>query len=217
MKRSASYPFVIGLTGGIASGKTQVSNGFAALGIEVVDADVIARDIVAPGSPVLAQLIDCFGRSILQENGALNRAHLRVRVFADPDARQVLNGITHPAIASELRQRCQNARSDYVIAAIPLLVEAGGRKSGQYAWLQRIVVVDVSQNVQHARLCQRDGIDSVLAWQMIAAQASRKQRLALADDVIINDDTPVKLQIQVQALDIRYRQLAKAYHANTQL
>jgi len=212
MSERIYQPFVVGLTGGIASGKTQASNGFAALGIEVVDADVIAREIVAPGSPVLAQLIDHFGRQIVQSDGALDRARLRTQVFNDANARQTLNRITHPAIANELQQRCQTARSDYVIAAIPLLIESGGRYE-RYAWLQRIAVVDVTPNVQHARLCQRDGIHSALAWQMIAAQASREQRLAQADEVIVNDEGLSKLQTQVQTLDRLYRQLAKAGHA----
>jgi len=211
MNRRMYRPFVVGLTGGIASGKTQASNGFAALGVEVVDADIIAREIVAPGSPVLVQLIEHFGPQIVQSDGTLDRARLRTQVFNDANARQALNRITHPAIANELQQRCQAARSDYVIAAIPLLIEAGGR-CGRYAWLQRIAVVDVAPDVQHARLCQRDGINSALAWQMIAAQASREQRLAQADEVIVNDEGLSKLQTQVQMLDSLYRQLAKANH-----
>jgi len=207
MNKRIYPPFVVGLTGGIASGKTQASACFAALGIKVVDADVIARDIVAPGSPILGQIVEHFGNHLLQPDGTLNRARLRQQVFADENQRQALNRITHPAIAAELQRRCAAARSDYVIAAIPLLAEAGGR-SGHYSWLQRIVVVDVAQSVQHARLCQRDGIDSALAWKMIHAQAPRALRQALADEIIVNDDTLALLHAQVKTADRFYRKLA---------
>jgi len=205
-------PFIVGLTGGIASGKTQASQYFSALGIEVVDADVIAREIVAPGSGILEQLVKHFGKPILHPDGTLDRARLRKQVFNDERQRQALNHIMHPAIAAELHRRCHMARSEYVIAAIALLAEAGGR-SGQYSWLQRIVLVDAEQSMQHARLCQRDGIDSVLAWQMIHAQAPRALRQALADEIIVNDDTLDRLHAQVKSVDHFYRKLAKAYHS----
>jgi len=198
--------FIVGLTGGIASGKSEVSRRFEALGIAVADADVAAREVVAIGSPGLAAIAELFGADVLQADGSLDRAYLRQRVFANPDERRALEAITHPAIRARVRSLCEAAASPYAIAAIPLLTEAGGRST--YPWLQRILVVDTPEEVQHARLRNRDSIDAALAERMIQAQASRTQRLALADDVIINDGHPDALQVHIEALDARYRELA---------
>jgi len=198
--------FVIGLTGGIAAGKSEVSRRFEALGITVADADLAARAVVAPGSEGLARIAAHFGDEILLADGQLDRAALRARIFDSAQERQALEAITHPAIRQLLRQTCEQAEGPYAIAAIPLLTEAGGRQ--QYPWLDRILVVDVPVAVQHARLMQRDGIDSALADRMIAAQASREARLALADDVVLNDGHPDHLQAHVERLDRAYRELA---------
>ena len=198
--------FVIGLTGGIAAGKSEVSRRFEALGITVADADLAARAVVAPGSEGLARIAAHFGTEILLADGQLDRAALRARIFASAQERQALEAITHPAIRQLLRETCEQADGPYAIAAIPLLTEAGGRQ--QYPWLDRILVVDVPVAVQHARLMQRDGIDSALADRMIAAQASREARLALADDVVVNDGHPDHLQAHVERLDRAYRELA---------
>lgn len=198
--------FVIGLTGGIAAGKSEVSRRFEALGITVADADLAARAVVAPGSEGLARIAAHFGHDILLADGQLDRAALRARIFDSAQERQALEAITHPAIRQLLRQTCEQADGPYAIAAIPLLTEAGGRQ--QYPWLDRILVVDVPVAVQHARLMQRDGIDSALADRMIAAQASREARLALADDVVVNDGQPAHLQAHVERLDQAYRVLA---------
>lgn len=198
--------FVIGLTGGIAAGKSEVSRRFEALGITVADADLAARAVVAPGSEGLARIAAHFGTGILLADGQLDRAALRARIFASAQERQALEAITHPAIRQLLRETCEQAEGPYAIAAIPLLTEAGGRQ--QYPWLDRILVVDVPVAVQHARLMQRDGIDSALADRMIAAQASREARLALADDVVVNDGHPDHLQAHVERLDRAYRELA---------
>lgn len=198
--------FVIGLTGGIAAGKSEVSRRFEALGITVADADLAARAVVAPGSEGLARIAAHFGTDILLADGQLDRAALRARIFASAQERQALEAITHPAIRQLLRETCEQAEGPYAIAAIPLLTEAGGRQ--QYPWLDRILVVDVPVAVQHARLMQRDGIDSALADRMIAAQASREARLALADDVVVNDGHPDHLQAHVERLDRAYRELA---------
>lgn len=200
--------FIVGLTGGIASGKSEVSRRFEALGITVADADIAAREVVAVGSPGLAAIGELFGSEVLQADGSLDRAYLRQRVFANPDERRALEAITHPAIRARVRGICEAAASPYAIAAIPLLTEAGGRAT--YPWLQRVLVVDAPEEVQHARLLGRDNIDAALAERMIQAQASRAQRLALADDVIVNDGHPDALQAHVEALDARYRQLAAA-------
>ncbi len=198
--------FVIGLTGGIAAGKSEVSRRFEALGITVADADLAARAVVAPGSEGLARIAAHFGKDILLADGQLDRAALRARIFESAQERQALEAITHPAIRQLLRETCEQAEGPYAIAAIPLLTEAGGRQ--QYPWLDRILVVDVPVAVQHARLMQRDGIDSALADRMIAAQASREARLALADDVVVNDGHPDHLQAHVERLDRAYRALA---------
>lgn len=198
--------FVIGLTGGIAAGKSEVSRRFEALGITVADADLAARAVVAPGSEGLARIAAHFGTDILLADGQLDRAALRARIFDSAQDRQALEAITHPAIRQQLRQACDQAEGPYAIAAIPLLTEAGGRQ--QYPWLDRILVVDVPVAVQHARLMQRDGIDTALADRMIAAQASREARLALADDVVVNDGHPDHLQAHVERLDRAYRELA---------
>lgn len=200
--------FIVGLTGGIASGKSEVSRRFEDLGITVADADIAAREVVAVGSPGLVAIAELFGSEVLQADGSLDRSYLRQRVFANPDDRRALEAITHPAIRARVRSICEAASSAYAIAAIPLLTEAGGRPA--YPWLQRILVVDAPEEVQHARLLSRDNIDAALAERMIQAQASRAQRLALADDVIVNDGHPDALQAHIEALDASYRELAAA-------
>lgn len=196
--------FVVGLTGGVAAGKSEVSRRFEALGIVVADADVAARAVVAPGSDGLARIVAHFGSGILLADGQLDRAALRERIFASAQERQALEAITHPAIRELLRRTCEQASSPYAIAAIPLLTEAGGRQ--HYPWLNRILVVDAPVAVQHARLMLRDGTTADLADRMIAAQASREERLALADDVVVNDGHPDRLQAEVERLDRAYRQ-----------
>ncbi len=198
--------YAIGLTGGIASGKSEVSRRFEALGIVVADADLAARAALAPGSDGLAETVAAFGRDILAADGSLDRAAMRRRVFSDPDARRRLEAIVHPRVRAMLAAQCASAASPYAIAAIPLLAEVGGR--GAYPWLSRILVVDVPAAVQMERLQRRDGIDASLAAGMLAAQVTRRERLAIADDVIANDGPLDALDAQVAALDRRYRALA---------
>jgi dephospho-CoA kinase len=198
--------YFIGLTGGIASGKSALEKSFAARGVAVADADLIAREIVEPGQPALAAVVAHFGDKVLQADGRLDRAALRARVFQNDKERRALEAILHPAIRTRLQALCTEAPGPYAIATIPLLTEAGGHAG--YPWLDRILVVDVSPETQKARLMQRDGIDEALADRMIAAQASRAQRLALADDVVVNDGELADLQDAVAELDARYRMLA---------
>lgn len=206
--------YVIGLTGGIASGKSAVSQRFEALGITVADADAAARDAVAPGSDGLAEVVAAFGTGVLGADGELDRPAMRRRVFADAEARRRLEAIIHPRVRATLQDMCRAASGAYAIASIPLLAEAspelgrsdGGR--GAYPWLHRILVVDVPEAVQLARLLQRDGIDAALARTMIATQASRRERMAIADDVLVNDGPLEVLPPQVEALDRLYRRLA---------
>ncbi|MEO6226233.1 MAG: dephospho-CoA kinase [Thermomonas sp.] len=197
---------VIGLTGGIASGKSEVTRRFEALGIHIADADVAAREAVAIGSDGLADVVDMFGAGVLAADGSLDRPAMRVRVFNDPDARKRLEGIIHPRVRELLHATCANATTPYAIAAVPLLAESGGRKA--YPWLKRILVVDVPEALQLQRLLQRDGIDEELAREMMSVQASRQQRLAIADDVLVNDGTLDQLDAHVAALDRLYRTLA---------
>ena len=197
----------VGLTGGIASGKSAVADRFAAKGIVVADADVAAREVVMPGQPALAEVAAAFGADVLQADGQLDRAALRAHVFGDDAARHRLEAILHPRIRLALRAIADAATSPYVIIAIPLLAEGGGRTA--YPWLDRILVVDVPRDVQVARVMQRDGIDRTLADRMLAAQADRRARLAIADDVLVNDAAIDALDAQVDALDRRYRALAQ--------
>ncbi|MDQ3288128.1 MAG: dephospho-CoA kinase [Pseudomonadota bacterium] len=203
--------YVVAVTGGVASGKSEVTRRFEALGVVVADADVAARDAVAIGSPGLAEVVAAFGDGVLGPDGALARAEMRARVFNDGTARKTLEDIVHPRVRRQLQAQCEAAGGAYAIAAIPLLTEIGGRNA--YPWLDRIVLVDVPTEVQHSRLVQRDGIDAELAERMIAVQATRAQRLALADDVIVNDGTLAALDRHVAALDRRYRALAEASEA----
>ena len=200
--------YFIGLTGGIASGKSALEKAFAAHGIVVADADQLAREVVAPGEPALAAVVERFGRDVLQADGQLDRAALRVRVFGDPEQRRALEAILHPAIRARLEAICRAAPGPYAIATVPLLTEGGGRAA--YPWLHRILVVDTPAAVQKARLMQRDGIDATLADQMMAAQASRAERLALADDIVVNDGDIHHLQHAADALHLRYLALATA-------
>ncbi|QTK46630.1 dephospho-CoA kinase [Xanthomonas euvesicatoria] len=195
--------FIVGLTGGIASGKSALAVEFEKLGVPVIDADVVARQVVMPG-PVLDCIIDYFGPGILLPDGTLDRSALRKIVFADLTQRKALEAITHPAIRVELQRAAQAAEGPYAIVAIPLLTEAGGRAA--YPWLDRVLVIDAPVELQHARLMRRDGSTPELADQMIAAQASREHRLALADDVVVNDGQPAHLIRAAHELDARYRQ-----------
>ena len=200
--------YCVGLTGGIASGKSAVAERFAALGIPVADADVVARAMVEPGQPALGEVVAAFGAGILQADGRLDRAALRRRVFDDPEARARLEGILHPPIRLALREACLAADGAYAVVAIPLLAEGGGREA--YPWLDRILVVDVPREVQVERLMRRDRIDAALAASMLDAQATRTGRLAIADDVLVNTGTLERLDTEVAALDRLYRTLAQA-------
>ncbi len=200
--------YCVGLTGGVASGKSALARAFETMGITVADADLAARDAVAAGSEGLAEVVAAFGNAVLAPDGSLDRAAMRQRVFGDDAARRRLEAIVHPRVRETLRTHCMAAPGPYVMAAIPLLAEVGGRQV--YPWLQRIVVVDVPVEMQRARLRQRDGIDDALVEKMIAAQARREDRLALADDVVVNTGDLADLARHAEALDALYRTLAAA-------
>ncbi|MEO6137431.1 MAG: dephospho-CoA kinase [Luteimonas sp.] len=196
----------VGLTGGVASGKSAVARCFELLGIPIVDADIAARDVVAVGSDGLAEIVAMFGDGALNADGELDRNAMRRRVFEDDSARHRLEAIVHPRVRSALLAASGTAPAPYVIVIIPLLAEGGGREG--YPWLNRILVVDVALELQMARLLQRDAVDDVLAMRMISAQARRHERLAIADDVVVNDGELDALMSHVVALDRQYRALA---------
>jgi dephospho-CoA kinase len=201
-------PLLIGLTGGIASGKSAVAEIFAQLGVPVLDTDQIARDVVEPGTPTLAKLVAEFGSDILDSSGRLDRARMRTRVFADPEQRKRLEAITHPAIREELAARAQRAQGPYQIHVIPLLIESG--RSELY---DRVLLVDTSEEAQLERLMARDNSNLELAKQILAAQASREDRLEAADDVIVNTGTLQDLQQFVQTLHRNYTLLSDRLNA----
>lgn len=184
--------FVVGVTGGIGSGKTAATNAFAALGIEVVDADVVARQVVEPGTPALHKIATHFGDSILRADGTLDRAALRQIVFSDVNEKVWLEKLLHPLIAAETQRQLNGAAGPYVIFVSPLLTE-----TAQKQFCDRIVVVDVPEALQLQRTMQRDNNDAEQVRRIIAAQADRKQRLALADDVIENAGTLAQLEQRV--------------------
>jgi len=200
----------IGLTGGIASGKTTVANLFAALGVPVIDTDQISRDVTAPGSPLLAKLCEVFGPDLLTADGALDRKALRARVFGNtPEAtaaRRQLEALTHPAIRAEMEARSARAGGPYQILAIPLLVEGGSRSR-----VDRVLVVDTDEASQIRRLQARDGSTLDEARAMLAAQADRSARLAAADDVIRNDGDIGALAEQVERLHAAYLAASGVY------
>jgi dephospho-CoA kinase len=193
----------IGLTGGIASGKSTVAELFARLGATVLDTDRIAREVVEPGQPALAALVRAFGGGILSCDGRLDRAGLRRRLFADAATRRTVEKILHPAILAELGRQAAAAPGPYQVFVVPLLVE--GDRAGM---VDRVLVVDCPEERQIERLMSRDGETREGAMQMLAAQVSRDQRLASADDLIVNDGPAGDLASQVALLDRKYRELA---------
>ena len=194
---------MVGLTGGIGSGKTTVANLFAKHGITLVDADVIARDVVAIGSPGLAAITEHFGPQVLQNDGSLNRAWLRQQIFADAVAKAWLNALLHPLIRQEILQQLSQAQSPYVLLVAPLLIE-----NGLTALSDQVLVVDVQPETQIRRTSVRDGVPAGQVEAILAAQCSREQRLAVATQLINNDVDHIDLAEQVAVLHEFYLQLA---------
>lgn len=196
-------PYVVAVTGGIASGKSAVTACFERLGVPVIDADLIARELVEPGEAALAEIVARFGAGILDAAGALDRRQLRNRIFSDEEARRDLEAILHPRIRERMQARARAVDAPYVVLAIPLLTS-----HSRYPFIERVLVVDVPESLQIERLRRRDGVDRAGAQAALAAQISRVQRLALADDVIDNSGTIEALAESVRALDARYRTFA---------
>ena len=202
---AASRVFRVGLTGGIASGKSTAARFFGALGVPILDSDQVAREVVEPGQPPLERLVERFGRGILTPDGHLDRPALRNIVFSDPKARADLENLTHPAIGAALEARSAAAGGPYQILVIPLLVE-----KNLVAHVDRVLVVDCDQELQIRRLLARDGSTRAQAQAILDAQVSRSARLKAADDVIRNDADMSAVQAQVAALHARYLELARA-------
>jgi dephospho-CoA kinase len=195
--------FRVALTGGIASGKSTVADLFAALGVPVIDTDVIAREVVEPGRPALAQVAEAFGADVLDAGGCLDRKRMRERIFADADARRRLQAILHPAIRAEMERQSQAAGGPYQVLVIPLLAEGGRRDH-----VDRVLLVDVPEELQIQRVMWRDGVSHQQAQASLDAQATRAQRLEMADDVLRNTGRVDDLREQVAKLHQRYLALA---------
>jgi dephospho-CoA kinase len=194
----------IGLTGGIASGKSTVAQRFTDLGVPVIDADVAARAVVASGTPGLARVIERFGPGVLAQNGELDRRALRDLIFSNPGARRDLESILHPLIRADMERSADQAVGPYIVMAIPLLIEGGPSDR-----VDRILVVDVDEAVQLQRVMERDGCTAEQARAILATQAARSARLAAADDVLQNAGTVTDLRQAVDRLHERYLRLAE--------
>ncbi|QJD29921.1 dephospho-CoA kinase [Methylococcus geothermalis] len=196
---------VVGLTGGIGAGKSTVAGLFAARGVEVFDADEVAHRLLEPGQPALKTVVRAFGADILGGDGHLDRAALRRRVFAEPKSRKRLEGILHPLVYAELARLVLGAAGSYCLLCIPLLLETGRRK-----FVDRVLVVDCPETLQIERVVRRSGLRPEEVRAIMAAQVSRSERLAAADDVIVNTADPACLESEVDALHRRYCALAAA-------
>ncbi|MGO4279848.1 dephospho-CoA kinase [Cupriavidus sp. OV038] len=198
----------IGLTGGIGSGKTRVADMFAARGAALIDTDLLAHEITAPGGAAIGPLVAAFGPGCLRPDGAMDRDAMRALVFSDPTAKATLEGITHPLIRSLTESRAAAVRAGgqhpYLIYVVPLLVESGTWR----ARVGRVLVVDCQEETQIARVMARNGFTRAQVLAIMARQATRAARLAVADDVIDNDGPPEALAPQVERLDAYYRQHA---------
>ena len=198
-------PFSVGLTGGIGSGKSAVANAFILHGAEVIDTDAISRALTVAGGAAMGQIQQLFGPEFVAADGGLDRRRMRQAVFQDAAARQRLEGILHPLIHQEAVERLARVSAPYVLLAVPLLVETGGYQED----IDRILVVDCDETRQIARIRERDGVSSEQAMAIIAAQASRSQRLAIADDVIDNNGNLANLAAQVERLHPFYLRCAE--------
>lgn len=203
-KHADRVPLRIGLTGGIASGKSTVARMFAELGVAVIDTDVVAREVVEPGQPALDEIRASFGAEVIADDGRLDRAKMREIVFAHPKQRRKLEAILHPRIRQETMRQARDAGGLYQLIVVPLLVESTLRDS-----MDRVLVVDVPESVQLARLQARDAGSAAQAEAMIASQASRAARLAIADDILENAGSLAATERQVRALHQQYLALAE--------
>lgn len=200
-------PYCVGLSGGIAAGKSLLCRHLSSDDIEIVDADVIARDLVMPGQPALLEIGALLGKQFITAEGTLDRSALRAHVFSDSAAKLRLEAILHPRIQTELRQRCESAKAAVSVAAIPLL--SPQLRASIYHWLDRVVIIEAPWYVQRQRILERDGCSAATAEAMLSAQLSSSQRLPMAQDVLINDGNPENVQHWAHQLQMRYRNLAQ--------
>lgn len=198
--------YIVGLTGGIGSGKTTVSDMFAELGVEIVDADIVARQVVAPNSEALTKIVEHFGQNILTEKGELNRSALRSKIFSNDDEKQWLNALLHPLIRQNILNELALASGDYCILSAPLLLE-----NNLQVLVDKVLVVDVSVATQLARTSQRDNSHQDEVNAIINSQISREKRLTFADNIINNEMSDLKQVLaQVISLDTKYKTCANS-------
>ncbi|MCH8501298.1 MAG: dephospho-CoA kinase [Aliidiomarina sp.] len=203
MNTKQKHIWVLGVTGGIGSGKSTATDRFASLGISVVDADQVARDVVAAGTPALQAIAERFGDNILQANGELDRAALRAIIFADPSEKAWLNTLLHPAIREHMLTRIQSAHSPYVVLSAPLLLE-----NGLEQYTDRVLVIDVPEALQIERTQARDQVDTDQISAIMAAQLSREDRIAKADDILDNSGSVAELHAKIDRLHEYYLRIA---------
>jgi dephospho-CoA kinase len=196
---------VVGLTGGIGSGKSKAADLFAELGVPIIDTDLIARELVAPGQPALKQITEHFGPSVLLDDGTLNRKRVAEICFANPDRRLQLEAILHPLIRQDVQEQLRHLNTEYAIVVVPLLIE-----TQQNDLYDRILVIDCEEQIQMQRIHRRDNRSGQQIQQIMQAQASREQRLDAADDIITNTGSIEDLQRQIAQLDHKYLKLARA-------
>ncbi|MDH3977044.1 MAG: dephospho-CoA kinase [Gammaproteobacteria bacterium] len=204
MNKKQDQPLRIGLTGGIASGKSTIANQFADLGVPVIDADQIARQVVEPGEPGLASIVDEFGPELLESDGRLNRQALRSLVFSDPNKRLILENILHPLIGDSMLVAAHQASGPYQIWEVPLLLETGFDQL-----VNRVLVADIPASMQRERLSARDLETSEQIERILEAQMNREDRLKAADDVIDNSGSEAKTRAQVEKLHAHYLKLSE--------
>ena len=207
MNTASQKALRIGLTGGIASGKSAVADMFAELGVTVIDTDDLAREVVAPGQPALAEIVDRFGAELLRPDGSLDRRQLRNLVFADEGKRRHLEAILHPLIQALALERIEQATGPYLVLVVPLLLESGFDKL-----VDRVLVVDCDEQQQHSRLIARDTETPASSAKIMAAQTGRKERLAAADDIIDNSGSLEDTRLQVSELHDKYQQFTAQNH-----
>lgn len=196
----------VALTGGIASGKSLASEHFASLGVPVIDADQVARELVEPGRPALAAIVEHFGPAILTADGTLDRRALRQRIFADAEARRALEAILHPAIRQCMQELAEAAHGPYLVQVIPLLAES------DLDWDQdRVLLIDCPETLQRQRLMARDGCSAEQAEAILASQATREQRRCIADDILVNDGDTRTLQQGIETLHARYLEAGSSH------
>ncbi len=206
MQADTPRPLCIGLTGGIGSGKSEAADEFSRLGAAVIDTDLIARQLVEPGQPALAEIIKSFGKDVLDAGGRLDRARMKQRIFADVQQRRQLESILHPRIRKQVLREAAQAQAPYCLLVIPLLVETRADYS-----LDRVLLIDCPEALQRQRIRTRDAMSEVDIDAALRAQASRAERQAVAHDIILNDAGLPALTVAVKRLHRQYEELAIAH------